>query len=118
MTPDWQEKWNGGLEFWSHNEEKNLPKECVTKVFNKFNSAVLFDTADNSWHGLPTELQCPDGVYRKSLNIYYVSEARQEAEKHDRAMFAPYGEQANNPDILELIKKRSSSKTSADTYRT
>jgi hypothetical protein len=52
------------------------------------------------------------------LNIYYVSEAREESEKHDRAMFAPYGEQANDPNILELIKKRASSKTSADTYRT
>ena len=118
MTPDWQEEWNGGLEFWSHDEEKNLPKECVTKLYNKFNRAVLFDTADNSWHGLPTELQCPDGVYRKSLNIYYVSEAREQAEKHDRAMFAPYGEQANNQEILDLIKKRSSSKTSSEAYRT
>jgi len=118
MTPDWQEEWNGGLEFWSHDEEKNLPKECVTKLYNKFNRAVLFDTADNSWHGLPTELQCPDGVYRKSLNIYYLSEAREQAEKHDRAMFAPYGEQANNQEILDLIKKRSSSKTSSEAYRT
>jgi hypothetical protein len=57
-------------------------------------------------------------VYRKSLNIYYLSEAREQAEKHDRAMFAPYGEQANNQEILDLIKKRSSSKTSSEAYRT
>ena len=118
MTPDWQEEWNGGLEFWSHNEEKNLPKECVTKLYNKFNRAVLFDTADNSWHGLPTELQCPNGVYRKSLAIYYISEPRTNAESHDRAYFAPTSEQANNQEILDLIKKRSSSKTSSEAYRT
>ena len=118
MTPDWQEEWNGGLEFWSHDAEKNLPKECVTKVFNKFNRAVLFDTADNSWHGLPTEIVCPEGVYRKSLAIYYISEPRTGAESHDRAYFAPTSEQANNQEILDLIKKRSSSKTSSETYRT
>ena len=118
MTPDWQEEWNGGLEFWSHDAEKNLPKECVTKVFNKFNRAVLFDTTQNSWHGLPTEIICPDGVYRKSLAIYYISEPRTDAESHDRAYFAPTSEQANNQEILDLIKKRSSSKTSSEAYRT
>jgi Rps23 Pro-64 3,4-dihydroxylase Tpa1-like proline 4-hydroxylase len=118
MTPDWKEEWGGGLEFWSHNVEKNLPEECVTRVYNKFNRAVLFDTADNSWHGLPNPIDCPDDQYRKSLAIYYVSPPRAEAETHDRAYFAPHGKQANNPEILELIKKRSSSKTSAGAYRT
>ena len=118
MTPDWQEEWGGGLELWSHDEEKNLPKECAKKIYNKFNCAALFDTAQNSWHGLPKELECPEGTYRKSLNIYYVAEAREEAEKHDRALFAPTPEQADKPQILELIKKRSNSKTSEGTYRT
>ena len=118
MTPDWQEEWGGGLELWSHNDETGLPKECVTKVYNKFNRAVLFDTAQNSWHGLPDEITCPDGVYRKSLAIYYLSEARESSETHDRALFAPHKEQANNPEILELIKKRASSKTSSQAYRT
>ena len=118
MTPDLKEEWNGGLEFWSHDSEKNLPKECVTKVYNKFNRAVLFDTTQNSWHGLPTEIVCPEGVYRKSLAIYYISKPRRGVETHDRAFFAPTEEQANNAEILELIKKRSSSKTSAEAYRT
>ena len=118
MTPDWKEEWNGGLEFWSHDSEKNLPKECVTKVYNKFNRAVLFDTTQNSWHGLPTEIVCPEGVYRKSLAIYYISKPRRGVETHDRAYFAPTAEQANNAEILELIKRRSSSKTSGEVYRT
>lgn len=118
MTPDWKEEWNGGLELWSHDSEKNLPKECVTKVHNKFNRAVLFDTTQNSWHGLPTEIVCPEGVYRKSLAIYYISKPRRGVETHDRAYFAPTAEQANNEEILDLIKKRSSSKTSGEVYRT
>ena len=118
MTPDWKEEWNGGLELWSHDSEKNLPKECITKVHNKFNRAVLFDTTQNSWHGLPTEIVCPEGVYRKSLAIYYISKPRRGVETHDRAYFAPTAEQANNEEILDLIKKRSSSKTSGEVYRT
>lgn len=118
MTPNWQEEWNGGLEFWSHDAEKNLPKESITKVHNKFNRAVLFDTADNSWHGLPTEIVCPEGVYRKSLAIYYISEPRTGVDGHDRAYFAPTAEQVGDQQVLDLIKKRSSSKTSAQVYRT
>lgn len=118
MTPEWKSEWNGGLEFWSHDSEKNLPKECVTKIENHFNRAVIFDTASNSWHGLPHEIICPEGVYRKSLAIYYISPARVTAESHDRAYFAPTAEQANDPEILELIKRRSSSKTSGEVYRT
>lgn len=118
MTPDWNQEWNGGLELWSHDEEKNLPKECVTRVENIFNRAIIFDTTDNSWHGLPKQIRCPENVYRKSLNIYYVAEARSNIETHDRAYFAPYEDQVNDPKILELIKKRSSSKTVTEVYRT
>jgi hypothetical protein len=118
LTPDWQEEWGGGLELWSHEPDTNLPKECVTKVHNKFNRAVLFDTTQNSWHGLPEAINCPEGVYRKSLAIYYLCEPRVDSEQHDRAFFAPHGEQMNDPIVLDLIKKRSNSKTSAEVYRT
>jgi Rps23 Pro-64 3,4-dihydroxylase Tpa1-like proline 4-hydroxylase len=118
MTPDWNEDWGGGLELWSNDDEKNLPKECITKVHNKFNRAVLFDTSQNSWHGLPDEIRCPEEVYRKSLAIYYVSPIRPETQTNDRALFAPNKDQINDPEILELIKKRSSSKTSSGVYRT
>ena len=118
LSPNWQPEWEGGLELWSHDPINYAPKDLVKTVENKFNRAVLFDTTQNSWHGLPDPINCPEDVYRKSLAIYYVSPPRAGVEQHDRALFAPHGEQANNPDILELIKKRSSSKTSAGTYRT
>ena len=118
MTPIWEESWGGGLELWSNDEEKNLPKECIKKIDNKFNRAVIFDTTQNSWHGLPDPINCPDGMYRKSLAIYYISPPRKEAEVHDRALFAPHKDQFSDPKILELIKKRSNSKTSGEVYRT
>jgi Rps23 Pro-64 3,4-dihydroxylase Tpa1-like proline 4-hydroxylase len=118
MTPEWNSDWGGGLELWSHDEEKNLPKECVTTLYNKFNRAVLFNTTQNSWHGLPEELKCPPNIYRKSLNIYYLGEPRENIETHQKAVFAPYKEQINDKSILELIKKRSNIQTFKDSYRT
>ena len=114
----WQKEWGGELELWSHDWKTNAPKECVTTVDIKFNRAILFDTTQNSWHGLPNPVKSPEGVYRKSLNIYYLTEPRKEATDRERALFAPYKEQKDDENILELIKKRSNSNTTQEAYRT
>ncbi len=110
MTPDWQESWGGGLELWTHDEEKNLPKELCKQVYNKFNRAVIFDTTQNSWHGLPVEINCPENVSRNSLAIYYLSEPRENIETHNRALFAPYKDQYNDPEVVKFAKERSRTK--------
>lgn len=107
MTPNWNSAWGGGLEFWSHDEETQQPKECITKIENKFNRAIIFDTTQNSWHGLPEKLTCPDNVARRSLATYYLSYVNSKAENRKRALYAPYKDQKNNPEILEFCKKRS-----------
>jgi len=107
MTPEWDSSWGGGLEFWSHDKEKEQPKECVTRIENKFNRAVLFDTTQNSWHGLPQELTCPENISRRSLATYYLSYINSKAETRYRALYAPYEQQKNDPDVVEFCKKRS-----------
>ena len=108
MTPNWDPAWGGGLELWNHDEETQQPKECVTKVENKFNRAILFDTTQNSWHGLPEALTCPETVARKSLATYYLSYVNSKAESRKRALYAPYKDQKNDPAVTEFCKKRSS----------
>lgn len=107
MTPDWNSSWGGGLEFWSHDEESQQPKKCITKIENKFNRAILFDTTQNSWHGLPEGLTCPKNIARRSLATYYLSYVNSKAEPRKRALYAPYKDQKNDPEILEFCKKRS-----------
>jgi Rps23 Pro-64 3,4-dihydroxylase Tpa1-like proline 4-hydroxylase len=105
ITPDWQPEWGGGLELWSHNEDGS-PKECVKTVENKFNRAVIFDTTQYSWHGLPTNLSCPPGVSRNSFAVYYLSPPPKDPEMRMRARFAPPPGKENDPEILALIKAR------------
>lgn len=107
MTPDWDTSWGGGLELWSHDSETEEPKECVTKIENKFNRAVIFDTTQNSWHGLPEELTCPEHIARRSLATYYLSYVNSKAESRKRALYAPYKDQKNDPSVIEFCKKRS-----------
>lgn len=117
ITPDWNPAWGGGLELWSHDHEKGTAKELVTTVENKFNRAVLFDTTQYSWHGLPSDLVCPEGVMRQSLAVYYVTEPAENASDRGKALFVPREDQRDNPEILELIKKRSQVATAESVYK-
>jgi len=107
LTPDWNPKWGGALELWSHNPDTDRPKECVHKIDCLFNRAIIFDTTQNSWHGLPEQLTCPENVSRRSLATYYMSEVSELAENRKRALYAPHKEQKDNPEVIEFCKKRS-----------
>ena len=117
LTPEWNPEWGGGLELWSHDETTGRAKERVALVENRFNRAVLFDTTQNSWHGLPADLNCPAGVVRQSLAVYYVTEPAAGANPRGKALFVPYQDQANDPAILELIEKRSQVATAESVYK-
>jgi Rps23 Pro-64 3,4-dihydroxylase Tpa1-like proline 4-hydroxylase len=106
MTPNWDSEWGGGLQLWSHDSEKNAPKELIKTVDNRFNRAVIFDTTQNSWHGLPEKLDCPEGITRNSLAIYYLTQPEGNTEQRMKALFSPYKDQKDDPAVLELIRKR------------
>jgi len=106
LEEDWNPKWGGNLELWSHNKEKNKPDKRFVTIDNVFNRAVLFDTTQNSWHGFPEPLTCPEGKYRKSLAVYYLTDLPEEINQRPRALYAPTKEQESNPEILKLIEER------------
>jgi Rps23 Pro-64 3,4-dihydroxylase Tpa1-like proline 4-hydroxylase len=118
LTKDWQSAWKGGLELWSHDEVQKEPLQKVHTIENKFNRAIVFDTTQNSWHGLPNSIECPLGVVRKSIAAYYLCAAPAITEERGRALFAPREEQKNDESIKELIKKRASVSQSASVYNT
>lgn len=117
ITPDWNPAWGGGLELWSHDHEKETAKELVATVENKFNRAVLFDTTQYSWHGLPQDLVCPPGIMRQSLAVYYVTEPATDADSRGKALFVPREDQKDNLEILDLIQKRSQVATAESVYK-
>jgi hypothetical protein len=116
ITPDWQESWGGYLGLWAKDPLKNAPGELRKTIAPIFNRAVLFDTTQDSWHGLPEPITCPENVTRNSLAVYYLCSPRDAAEDRGKALFAPYKEQANDPKVLSLIEKRSQVGTAANVY--
>ena len=107
LNPEWQVSWRGNLGLWSHDEETNQPKELESSIIPIFNRAVLFDTTQNSWHGVTEGIFCPEGQYRKSLALYYLIPTDDLDNKRQKALFVPRQEQKGDESVEKLIKTRS-----------
>lgn len=106
LTEDWNSKWGGNLELWSHDSYTNQPKEKITVIENKFNRVVIFDTTQNSWHGFPEPILCPEEKFRKSIASYYLTDPSIIHSSRKRALYALNEKQKDDEEIKELVKKR------------
>jgi Rps23 Pro-64 3,4-dihydroxylase Tpa1-like proline 4-hydroxylase len=118
LSPELRVEHGGHLGLWAHDEQKKAPGKLVKEVEPRFNRAILFNTTQNSWHGMSRKLSVPDGIYRKSLAIYYMRQPAAGADKRGRALFAPREEQEGDEAVLETIRLRSNVTTSSNVYRT
>jgi hypothetical protein len=71
LNKDWHEEYGGNLELWNRNMSK-----CEARVLPVFNRVMIFGTTDFTYHGHPDPLNCPEGMTRKSMALYYFSNGR------------------------------------------
>jgi hypothetical protein len=117
LSSDLRPEHGGHLGLWTHDEASEGPGELVKEIEPRFNRAVIFNTVQNSWHGMSRKLEVPEGIYRKSLATYYLREPAVNASPRCRALFAPRDEQKADVTVLETIRLRSNSATCAQVYR-
>ena len=67
----WKTSWGGEFGIYSRDAKK-----CVKKIPPIFNRLIAFDTHDYSFHGLPTPINFPQKVLRKSLILYYYTKEK------------------------------------------
>lgn len=73
LNAGWQPEWGGDLELW----ERDM-SACSRKVAPLFNRCVVFNTDEDSYHGLPDPIMCPEDVTRKSIALYYFTVEKDE----------------------------------------
>jgi len=71
LNKNWSSEYGGDLELW----EKDMAK-CAVKIAPIFNRVVIFNTDEDSYHGFPDSIQCPNDVTRKSIALYYFTEEK------------------------------------------
>ena len=75
LNDDWQQSWNGDTQLWNR-----AMTECVIRSYPKSNTAIIFVTTEQSWHGVPEIIKCPENMYRKTIAFYYVSEIQNKSD--------------------------------------
>ncbi len=71
LNENWEEDFRGHLELWSRDMH-----ECVQTISPLFNRCVIFNTDDDSFHGVPDPIACPEDMTRKSIALYYYTEEK------------------------------------------
>jgi len=66
LNKDWPDAFGGHLELWDRDM-----KVLRQKVSPAFNRCVIFNTDDDSFHGHPEPLTCPEDRCRRSIALYY-----------------------------------------------
>ena len=117
LSQDLKEEHGGHLGLWTNDEVNFQPEALVKEIVPKFNRAVIFDTTQNSWHGMSRILAQPLGIYRKSLAIYYLCTPPQDVDTRGRALFAAREGQKEDIEVKELIKARADVTLSETTYK-
>ncbi len=75
LNKDWPEEYGGHLELWDREMTT-----AVKRILPLHNRLIIFSTDSYSYHGHPEPLQCPEGVSRRSIALYYYSNGRPEQE--------------------------------------
>jgi len=117
LEKNYKSKYGGHLGLWEHDEKTGQPGKLVKEVFPKFNRAIIFDTSQNSWHGLSKNIKLPKNVYRKSIAVYYLCNPEKNHFSNKRALFAPRDNQKKSKEVRDLIKMRSDEKLFHNAYK-
>ena len=115
LQKGWEATWGGHLGLYKN--EGGKVKDLKLEIEPKFNRAVVFDTTQDSWHGLSREVVTPHGVCRKSMAVYYLTPPSKDVDPRGKALFAPTEDQVGDDSVVELIKKRGSTQSASDAYK-
>ena len=84
LNQEWQDDWGGFLELWPSDM-----KQVGRRIPPQGNTIVLWETHDQTLHGLPDPVACPPTMSRLSLASYWYSASSREASvKLRRPVFA------------------------------
>ncbi len=71
LNEPWDPSWRGSVELWDENVKHRL-----FSLEPRLGNALVFETNDISYHGHPDPLETPEGIYRKSIAMYYYTPTR------------------------------------------
>jgi hypothetical protein len=77
LNKSWKHEYGGQFELWNHDGSR---REAVVEPL--FNRTVIFEIADQNFHGVPSPIASPGGRCRTSFVVYYHTAQGQSAAPH------------------------------------
>jgi hypothetical protein len=118
LTSELKPKHGGHLGLWTRSKSAPYALSLIKEIEPKFNRAVIFDTTQDSWHGMSRKLFVPNGITRRSLAVYYLTKPEVGCDSRNKALYAPRDDQIGDNSILDLIEKRADGVKFSESYRT
>lgn len=117
LNENWKTDWGGALQLFDQSMDKP-----IQEIYPQFNTAVVFTTTSQTYHGHPDPLSCPKNRSRRSLAYYYFSTGRPDSEvlkgnhstlfverKNESFGFSYYSKsflrEVTPPVVLKVVKK-------------
>lgn len=101
LNSNWQAEWGGQLELW----DKDVT-HCVKSISPVFNRMVIFTSSDDSYHGHPKPLACPEHRSRRSIAMYYYQSPVETKDGAHSTMFKKLPQDETSEDIEAFRLKR------------
>jgi Rps23 Pro-64 3,4-dihydroxylase Tpa1-like proline 4-hydroxylase len=108
LNKAWDSQWGGDLELWDKKMEK-----CVQKYSPIFNRTIIFNSTEDSFHGHPEPLKCPEGTTRKSIAFYLYESPLKENPQGHSTVYKKRPTDETTEEIEEFREKRSKFQTYA-----
>ena len=106
----------GQLGLWKRSNNDQYPLSLEKEIQPVFNRAIIFDTTQDSWHGMSRPLSVPAGIYRKSIAVYYLTSPTHDCDQRGKALYAPREEQFGDKNIADLIINRADAINFSNSY--
>jgi Rps23 Pro-64 3,4-dihydroxylase Tpa1-like proline 4-hydroxylase len=101
LNKQWKHEYGGQLELW--NSDARHREAVIEPAFNR---TIIFEIAEQNFHGVPTPVARPDGKSRKSFAVYYHTvgiAGRTDAAPHS-SIYGPRSGNQNKWTFRRLIK--------------
>ena len=115
LTPNWSSDWGADFVFFTKDSDESplMESKRITTLFNRL---LIFDTTQDTWHGVPDPVSCPPGITRNALGVFYLSTPRPNCPQIFKAQYGLLGDDNQNPELVDLVDKRSNPHSCRETY--
>jgi hypothetical protein len=104
----WDEGWGGNLELWGDPDfSTRTLRKRYKSISPMFNRMILFQNTENSFHGFPQQIECPEHESRKAMVFYYYSAISIDETLTKGGRYFLTQSDEMTPEMMDYIRRRS-----------